>query len=668
MRDKQPDDWVDKLSMTLREGCRIVSARSFVWLKRCAIALPMAVSLSLSPAWAQMNNMPNGSPLNQGPQSTSDPAPSVGSSTPPTVITAEPIEPVTISGGTAGSSSSVAAPAVQAVPRGDSDLLVSSNPRLKPPAAPGEYEKWLQEVIGRDLKRFGSELLLPSNRDYAVPATTTVPPDYALNVGDVVSIAMTGSIEGSADFEIDRDGTIDLPRVGTVSLVGVRYRDLKDRVAAAIGRQFRGFDVSVGIKQLRGVRVYVTGFANNPGAYTVNSLSTLVNAVLAAGGPSSGGSFRSIKLYRNGSEVVDFDLYDLIRKGDKSHDPLLQNEDVLFIPPVSQQVAVVGSVNEEAIYEARPGESIEDLLRLAGGPTSLADQSRVILYRLSDRDSGWSHQLSRADAAARAVEAGDIIQMLPQGSLLRPLDRQSTIVRIEGEVNRPGNYYVSPNTPLATVIEMAGGLTSRAFVFGTRLTRETVRAQQRDSYREAIDQMEQVLVTAPLTQDTSFNTGDRQAQLAAVRGFLDKLRQAEPDGRLVLDLSPSSTQLPADLILENNDRIVIPPRIDTVGVFGAVYRPASFMLGDGEPKRVRDYIDQAGGTIRAADKGSIFVVRANGEVLSKKRGALSARVVPGDIVFVPVRTQGSTFWAKFKDITSTLFQLGLSAATVAAIQ
>ena len=341
-----------------------------------------------------------------------------------------------------------------------------------------------------------------------------------------------------------------------------------------------------------------------------------------------------------------------------------ETDDLALVAGFSRPIAIRDR-NEGAIYEARAGESIEDVLRIAGGPTNLADAERVVLYRLRDRDSDWSHQLSRSEAAGRVAEAGDIIQILPQGSLVRPLERQAAIVRLEGEVNRPGNYYVPANTPLSTVIDMAGGLTARAYVFGTKLTRETVRAQQRESYKDALDQMEQVLITAPLTHDVSI-PGDRTAQLASVRDFLAKLREAEPDGRLVLDLQPGTTQLPGNLVLENNDRIVVPPRIETVGVFGAVYRPASFLLS-GQPKRVRDYIEQAGGTIRAADKGTIFVVRANGEVLSKKRGALNARVLPGDIVFVPVRTQGNTFWARFKDITQTLFQLGLSAATVAAI-
>jgi protein involved in polysaccharide export with SLBB domain len=104
-----------------------------------------------------------------------------------------------------------------------------------------------------------------------------------------------------------------------------------------------------------------------------------------------------------------------------------------------------------------------------------------------------------------------------------------------------------------------------------------------------------------------------------------------------------------------------------VGVFGAVYRPASFNLGDRGPLRVKEYVDRAGGPLRSADKGEIFVVRANGDVLPRRRGAINARVLPGDVIFVPVKTQTNAFWARFKDITQTLFQLGLSAATVVAV-
>ena len=542
-----------------------------------------------------------------------------------------------------------------------------ASPRLKTPPPPSEFEQFVASAVGKTLPRFGADLLLPSSRDYAVPATATVPPGYLLNVGDIVAISMAGSIEGSVDKEIDTNGRIFLPRVGSIQLAGVRYGDLKDVISAAIGTQYRGYTVNVGIRHLRGLRIYVTGFANNPGAYSLNSLSTMSNAVLAAGGPSAGGSFRSVKLYRNNELVGDFDLYHFILGGNKAGDMVLQNEDVLFIPPVGEQVAVTGSVNAEAIYEAKPGETLETLVSYAGGMNSLADSSRLMLYRLSNFDTVGVKEISREEGATVAARGGDIIQILSEGTLLRSISRQSVLVRIEGEVNAPGNYYVPANTPLSTVLEKAGGLTSRAFVFGTRFERSSVRRQQRESFNEAIQQLEISLAASPLTADQSLGAAERAAQVAGARAVLDRLREAEPDGRVVFDLPPSASTLPGDMILENNDRIVVPSRPTTVGVFGAVYRPASFALDDARPQRVEAYLDRAGGPLRAADKKGIFVVRANGAVLSRRNGALKAEVLPGDVIFVPVKAQVGSTWAKIRDIATTVFQLGLGAATLVAV-
>ena len=550
-------------------------------------------------------------------------------------------------------------------PPGSIDATI--NPRLKPPPPPNEFERYVENALGRKLPRFGADLLLPSNRDYAVPATATVPPDYILNVGDIVTISLTGSTEGSVDKEIDTNGRIFLPKVGSIQLAGVRYGDLKDRIAEAVGRQYRGYTVTVGIRQLRGIRVYVTGFANNPGAYTINSLSTMANAVLAAGGPAAGGSFRSIKLYRQGELVSDFDLYDLIRKGDRTSDAVLQNEDILVVPPVGEQVAITGSVNAEAIYEAKPGETIQTMLSYAGGTNDLADNSRVMLYRLSDLDRIGGQQIDRAETGRFLVKGGDLLQILSEGTLQRSQARQSVLVRIEGEVNKPGNYYVPANTTLGEVMQQAGGITSRGYVFGTRLERSSVRRQQREGFRDAVQQLEITLAAAPLTNGQTLDAGERATQLAAARGVLDRLRDAEPDGRVVLELPPSATALPADLVLANNDRIVIPPRATTVGVFGAVYRPASFLFNEAKPPRVRDYIERAGGPLRAADKGGIFVIRANGSVLSKRNGALSARVLPGDVIFVPVKTQSTSIWARIREITTIVSQIGFTAAALAVL-
>lgn len=546
-------------------------------------------------------------------------------------------------------------------------LTAMPNMRQKSPPPPNEFEQFVLFHTGKALPRFGTQLLLPDNRDYAVAATATVPPDYVLNIGDVVTISMTGSIEGSIDKEIDTNGRIFLPRVGSVELAGVRYGDLKSVISAAIGTQYRGYSVNVGIRALRGVRVYVTGFANNPGAYTVSSLSTMANAVLAAGGPSAGGSFRSIQLLRNNEVIREFDLYDLVLNGSKAHDAILQNEDVIRIGPVGKEIAVSGSVNTEAIFEIKPGETFEQLLTYAGGPNSLADKTRLMLYRVTDQDGAGVREIARQDASTMAAQGGDIIQVLSEGTLIRSISKQAVLVRVEGEVEHPGNYYVPANTEMNDVIAQAGGLTRRAYVYGTRLERMSVRLQQRDSYREAIDQLEISLAAAPLSGDRIGVSGDQASQTAAAQAVLQKLRQTEPDGRVVLNLPPTATTLPASFVLENNDRIVIPPRPTTVGVFGAVYRPASFAIDDDRPITIGAYLDRAGGALRSADRGEIFVVRANGEVVSKKAGALKLDALPGDVVFVPVKSRSSSFWAKLRDISAIVFQLGLSAAAFVTV-
>jgi len=550
--------------------------------------------------------------------------------------------------------------------RVDGDTSREVPPLLRPRVnVPSEFELFIERTLGRKLQRFGNELLLPAARDFAVPPTSTVPPDYVLNAGDTVQIDLTGSVEGSFAVEIDNDGQVFVPRVGTVTLAGVRYGDLKRRLTAAVGKQFRNFTATANLKQLRGIRVYVTGYAAYPGAYSVNSLSTMVNAVLAAGGPASGGSFRKAQLVRGGRVVADLDLYDILLRGDRSRDAVLQNEDVINIAPLGAQVAIVGSVNAEAIYEAREGENIEALVALAGGPGVLADLDRFLLYRTADLEGEIGRELSRATAARTPVVGGDILTVLSAGSLQRPLSQQAVLVRLEGEVVRPGNYFVPPGTPLAQVVERAGGLTANAYVFGTRLERQSVRQQQRAGFLEAVDQLEVSLASAPLNS-VGLNPGEEARQLAAAQAVLEKLRTVTPDGRLVLPLQPQSQSLPGDLILENSDRIVVPPRPSAVGVFGAVYRPASFLIGqDGE--RIRDYVARAGGPIRAADRGQIFVVRANGDVLTRKAGALDARALPGDLVFMPVRTQGNSLLAKLRDISTIAFQFGITAAALAVL-
>ena len=534
------------------------------------------------------------------------------------------------------------------------------------PIIASEFELFVERALGRKLTRYGNALLIPEARDFALPASATVPPDYILGPGDSFAISFTGSIDGNFNSKIDNDGRMFLPRVGPVKMAGVRYGDLRARITAAMGQQFRGFTASVTVNELRGIRVYVTGFAASPGAYTVSSLSTMVNAVLAAGGPSSGGSFRKATLRRGGQLIAELDLYDLLLRGDRSRDAVLQNEDVINIAPLGEQAALIGSVNAEAVYEVKPGESLEALLTLAGGPGVLADTKRMILFRTRDSSALIGRDISREEAGSVAVVGGDIVSVLSAGSLQQPQQRQAVLVRLEGEVMRPGNYLVNPGTNLGEVLAEAGGLTPQAFAYGTRIERLSVKLQQRAGFLEAVDQLELTLAATPLTSN-ELDIGAQARGLAAARAVLDRLRNADPDGRLVLDIPSDAVQLPGTMLLENSDRIVIPPRPSAVGVFGAVYRPASFLVNGPRGLKVREYLARAGGPIRAADLGRMFVVRANGEVLTRKMGAMDAPTLPGDIIFIPIKTQSNNLLAKLRDISTIIFQLGITTAALVAI-
>lgn len=539
-------------------------------------------------------------------------------------------------------------------------------PIRRPPPPPNEFEQMVSKMVGKPLRRLGAELLVPGARDYTAPPTTTVPLDYRINPGDELLLGLTGSVQASnLRLKVDSEGRVFVPRVGAINVAGVRYGDVQEIIARAVSRQYRNFRVAVSIGELHGITVYVTGFAAQPGSYTVSSLSTLVNAVLAAGGPSAGGSFRSIQVRRDGRLISDFDLYNLLLKGDKSADVVLQNGDVIYIAPAGAQVAVIGSVNVEAIYESLASETLYDMLLYAGGVNTVADDSRLLVLN-AVRPNGWQ-ELSPAAVRDRRAERGEIVRVLSAIGIAQPMYRQPALVTVSGEVARPGRYYVQPGTPLSAVIERAGGLTPQAYAFGTVFTREAVRETQGESYDRALRDLELTLTTQPLVTVRETQIA-QPARLEAVRSVVRQLEERKPDGRLVLNLAPASRDLPGAMIVENNDTIYVPPQPVTVGVFGAVPSPASFQYQSN--MRIRDYLRQAGGFQKFAEKSGVFVVRANGSLIANGRGVssgnvLNAKALPGDLIFVPVDSDRGEFWARLRDISSALVPAILTGSAIA---
>jgi protein involved in polysaccharide export with SLBB domain len=213
------------------------------------------------------------------------------------------------------------------------------------------------------------------------------------------------------------------------------FSALDSHLRSAVSRVYKNFDLTVDVGQIRAIQVYFAGEARRPGVYTVSSLSTLVDALFASGGPSTSGSFRHILLRRAGVDVTDFDLYSLLVHGDKSKDVKLENGDVLFIPPAGPQVAVTGSVMKPAIYELRTGETLEDAIEDAGGASGVAAQRRVSIERIDEHRDRYAMEVAWDKAGlATPLAEGDLLYVFSI------IPRYQMTVTMRGNIANPGRF------------------------------------------------------------------------------------------------------------------------------------------------------------------------------------------------------------------------------------
>jgi protein involved in polysaccharide export with SLBB domain len=240
---------------------------------------------------------------------------------------------------------------------------------------------------------------------------------------------------------------------------------------------------------------------------------------------------------------------------------------------------------------------------------------------------------------------------------------------------RPGEYVLGPDSTLADALRAAGGLTPLAYLFGAEFTRESVRNTQQENYERALRDLEVEFAKAAYTRK-ALTADEAAAQAAAGSGssvLIQRLREVKPTGRVVLQLNPAAPELPA-LAVEDGDRLYVPARPNTVGVFGSVFNGGSYLFAQG--RNIDDFLKLAGGPTRGADAESVFVLRANGSVVSARQdggwfgggslAGLSAQ--PGDTIFVPEEVGKTTFVQNAKEWTQILAQFGLGAAAIKTLK
>nr|WP_316640613.1 SLBB domain-containing protein [uncultured Roseateles sp.] len=563
---------------------------------------------------------------------------------------------------------------------------------FRPVYLPSEFELFVRQLAGASqvrsldslrqeddptlIRRFGAELITGSTWTNLPDGPALVPDDYVLGPGDEVVLNIWGGVDANLRLTVDRSGRISIPRVGTVSLVGVKYAELRELLSQRVGQQFRNFQLSVALGQLRGVRVYVTGFVQRPGAYSVSSVSTVLQALLAAGGPTPVGSMRNIQLRRGAKLVGGLDLYDLLLRGDRAGDRVLRDEDVIHVAPVGPQVGVIGSVNKAAVFELRSGENIGEVLRMAGGFSAVADRGRLAVHRLNENNAARIRELPLPQSLNLELSHGDVLRVFSAVEVAQPVLRQNKRVRVEGEVLRPGDYVLPAGSSLRDALRAAGGMTSEAFLFGTEFNRESVRLAQQESYERSLRELETEFKKS--ANGTTVAKGDESTEEVAMRAsgqgkLLERLRAVKPSGRVVLQFAANETELP-EMTVEDGDRVYVPSKPTTVSVFGSVFNAGSYMFKPG--RDLDEYLRQSGGPTKSADKASVFVIRANGSVVSsqaRKSGWFTdgdiggVQAMAGDTIFVPENIYKTSTMRETKDWAQILYQFALGVATVKSI-
>jgi protein involved in polysaccharide export with SLBB domain len=364
----------------------------------------------------------------------------------------------------------------QPSPGTESAQQLSEQAATPAPEETSEFEQFIagtsSSEVSTQIKQFGYDLFRVPPSTFAPAANVPVGPGYVVGPGDEIRIAVWGKVEGRWTVVVDRDGAISLPKVGVVGVTGLTFSELKSFLQKEFSKYYTGFEMNVSLGSLRSIKIYLVGNARQPGAYTVSSLSTLVNALIQAGGPNKSGTMRDIQVKRGGETVVHFDMYDFLLKGDKTKDIRLMPEDVIFIPPVRSRAGIAGNVNRPAIYEFMGETRLRDLLSMAGGLASTAFQGRIQVQRIEDHQFRTLFDSDLIDLEGNAeknfvLRDGDLVKVFAV------VETKNTVT-LSGAVVSQGDYAIIPGTTkVAEVLAEAGGILYYAS-HKAELTRVTV--------------------------------------------------------------------------------------------------------------------------------------------------------------------------------------------------
>ena len=346
----------------------------------------------------------------------------------------------------------------------------TSHRRVEVPGFTGRIPATLQP-FGYDIFRYPASTFEPV-------LNVATPSSYVLGPGDEIILSIWGETKLSLQLQVNRDGSLIVPEVGPIGVIGFTVQQLRERMLHRMTSVYSSLknggpgassflDISLG--KLRTIQVFVLGEVEKPGGYSLSSLSTALHALYLSGGPTINGSLRTIDIIRNGKNINEMDFYDYALRADRSKDIHLQDGDIVFIKPVGLRVGIVGNVLRPALYELNAHETLGDLIALSGGLRFDAYTDRIHIERLIPFDERKEYANNYLDFDLRfnnrkevetskfTLADGDVITILRVDSL--PANR----VTILGSVKKPGVFQLKEGMRVKDLILDADSLERNAF-------------------------------------------------------------------------------------------------------------------------------------------------------------------------------------------------------------
>ncbi|MCS4308824.1 protein involved in polysaccharide export with SLBB domain [Rheinheimera pacifica] len=288
----------------------------------------------------------------------------------------------------------------------------------------------------KEAKRFGLKLFNSNASTFAALTNVPVPDTYILGPDDSLLLQLYGKENLEYDLRIGRDGSLNIPEIGPVTLAGLSFNQARSLIAERVRSAKIGVEAAVSMGQMRTINVVIAGEAKRPGIYAVSALTTVTQALFVAGGVSDIGSLRNIRVNRAGKNISQFDLYQLLLKGNAVNDINLQHGDVVFVAPVTAMAEVKGEVQRPAIYELTADDTLQNLLQMAGGTKAGAYPKNAVLERFNSNNLRDLRNLDLTQRSAQQITAqnGDVLQI----SATSP--RIENVVTVAGAVVRPGQF------------------------------------------------------------------------------------------------------------------------------------------------------------------------------------------------------------------------------------